>query len=192
MEIIVKKGIKNGYVRVSDEGKILITLPYHWRNDQKLIQELSKKGAWLLEHHKTRTFHRAIDAEGILLFGERVLFSDLPSLSSSELQQKFLKKILIDYAQPLVDHYLDVLWYPSTLLRVRKVKTRRWSCSADNRIMLNLSLLHLPTKLIRYVIIHEVCHVQEKNHSSRFRNLVEGFCPEYKKLRKELKNQIVL
>ena len=45
MEIIVKKGIKNGYVRVSDEGKILITLPYHWRNDQKLIQELSKKGA---------------------------------------------------------------------------------------------------------------------------------------------------
>ena len=73
---------------------------------------------------------------------------------------------------------------------IRKVRSKRGSCSYDNRIMLNLSLVHLPTRLIQYVIVHEVCHLKEKNHSLAFWALVAKYCPHFKVLRKELKNQI--
>ncbi|HCB51634.1 TPA: hypothetical protein DEP21_03600 [Patescibacteria group bacterium] len=56
---------------------------------------------------------------------------------------------------------------------------------------LNLDLIHLPTKLIKYVIIHEACHLKVKNHSTKFRDLVESYCPNYKLLRKELRNLVI-
>jgi hypothetical protein len=77
-------------------------------------------------------------------------------------------------------------------LRIRKVKSVRGTCSHDNRILLNQTLVHLPTRLIKYVIVHEACHLEQKNHSEKFWALVEKYCPKYKQLRKELKDQILL
>lgn len=57
--------------------------------------------------------------------------------------------------------------------------------------MLNQNLIHFSTKLILYVIIHEVCHLKEKNHQKTFWNLVEEFLPNWKSYRKQLKNIIL-
>lgn len=84
----------------------------------------------------------------------------------------------------------EKLGFKAIPLSIRQVKTKRGSCTHDNRIMLNQQLVHLPTKLIQYVIIHEACHLIEKNHSPDFWKLVSDFCPAFKSLRKELKDQI--
>ncbi|HSX28779.1 MAG TPA: SprT family zinc-dependent metalloprotease [Candidatus Saccharimonadales bacterium] len=67
--------------------------------------------------------------------------------------------------------------------------TRWGSCSSDNTINLNLSLMTLPDYLVDYVICHELCHTIQHNHSDRFWELVANLMPEWKAIRKELKDQ---
>jgi predicted metal-dependent hydrolase len=57
--------------------------------------------------------------------------------------------------------------------------------------MLNLSLIYLPREHIQYVIAHEAAHLIEKNHSSAFWNLVGQLFPDYKTVKKKMKNLII-
>lgn len=72
-------------------------------------------------------------------------------------------------------------------LSIRSQKTRWGSCSHKKNINLNCKLLFMPEEVVRYVMIHELCHTIEMNHSSRFWSLVEECDPEYKKNRSDLK-----
>lgn len=69
-----------------------------------------------------------------------------------------------------------------------KLAQSKWGhCSFDNKLMFNLKLLNAEKDILDYVIIHELAHIKVKNHSMRFWKEVEKFCPNYKKLRKNLK-----
>ncbi len=72
-------------------------------------------------------------------------------------------------------------------LSIRAQKTRWGSCSSKKNINLNCKLLFMPIEVVKYVMIHELCHTLEMNHSSRFWDLVADCDPEYKKHRKRLK-----
>lgn len=61
------------------------------------------------------------------------------------------------------------------------------SCSHDDNISLNIKLMKLPDEIIDYVILHELCHTVEKNHSADFWNLVRKVCPDCDTLRSRLR-----
>ena len=64
---------------------------------------------------------------------------------------------------------------------------RVWGSFDSNKQMkLNFKLVILPERLVEYVIIHELCHSKQMNHSTKFWKLVEKFCPDYKERKKEL------
>lgn len=72
-------------------------------------------------------------------------------------------------------------------ITIRGQKTRWGSCSRGGNLSFNFKLMSYSSAIIDYVIVHELCHLKEMNHSKDFWNLVEGIVPDYKMLRKELK-----
>lgn len=74
-----------------------------------------------------------------------------------------------------------------TAVTIRDNSTRWGSCSAKKRISLDVKLLFLPPELVRYVMLHELCHTQYLDHSTRFWSLLEQFEPACKTLRRQLR-----
>lgn len=70
---------------------------------------------------------------------------------------------------------------------VKRPKTRWASCSRNQSISLNAKLLFLPPEYVDYVLIHELCHIAEMNHSKRFWALVEHHNPNFRKLDNHLR-----
>src|SRR5712692_1170105 len=63
---------------------------------------------------------------------------------------------------------------------VKRQKTRWASCSRHGSISINTKLLFLPPDLVDYVLIHELCHLAEMNHSLKFWSMVAHHCPGYR------------
>jgi hypothetical protein len=68
----------------------------------------------------------------------------------------------------------------------------RWgSCTGEGNLRFNWRLIHFPSDVIDYVVIHELSHTVHHDHSDRFWSLVEKYCPSWKEQRKYLKRQMV-
>ncbi|MCF7835135.1 M48 family metallopeptidase [Candidatus Gracilibacteria bacterium] len=182
------KKIRHGYVRLSPNGKLSITIPHSLKNDENFKKSLIEKGEKLLSRNKKRIQIQSHTSDSIILFGEEVSIAQFPIPNKPI---PYLKSTLHEYIQPIADKYSDLIGKNYKEIKIRKLKSKRGSCSYDNVLTFNLDLIHLQTKYIKYVIIHEVCHIRVKNHSSKFRDLVGQYCPDYKKLRKELRNFII-
>ncbi|WP_050636443.1 M48 family metallopeptidase [Candidatus Stoquefichus sp. SB1] len=107
--------------------------------------------------------------------------------------EKYLKQVLLDYIEEKVIAYLA---YDFDLdmphIEIKKYKGRWGSCYyQQNRISFNLSLVHLEKDLIDYVIVHELTHFLQANHSSQFYQEIEKRMPDYKQRIKRLKEKHV-
>ncbi|HEU4655353.1 MAG TPA: SprT family zinc-dependent metalloprotease [Steroidobacteraceae bacterium] len=71
-------------------------------------------------------------------------------------------------------------------VQVRRQRTRWGSCSATGTISLNVCLLFLPPDVVRYLLVHELCHTRHMNHSARYWALVGQHEPDYERLDREL------
>ena len=72
------------------------------------------------------------------------------------------------------------------LVRLSNARSEWGSCNAKGDIRLNWRLVQLPPPLAEYVVVHEVAHIVELNHSRRFWALVEALLPGHAQLRREL------
>ena len=71
---------------------------------------------------------------------------------------------------------------------IKAQKTRWGSCSSLRNVNFNWKLIMMPQEIIDYVVVHELCHLKEMNHSADFWNRVEEIMPDYRNRRKWLKN----
>lgn len=88
-----------------------------------------------------------------------------------------------------LQHYAPQLGVHWRSLRLTDARTRWGSAKQDGSIMLNVKLLHYPQAVVDYVVVHELAHLHEMNHSPRFWAWVARACPDYRALRATLKAQ---
>lgn len=81
----------------------------------------------------------------------------------------------------------QALWVSdSPPLRILTMQTQWGSCSPNGRVTLNPNLVKAPRECIDYVILHELCHLAEHNHSERFYRLIGQVMPDWEKTKKRL------
>jgi predicted metal-dependent hydrolase len=86
-----------------------------------------------------------------------------------------------------IAYYSPLLNVAPRKIKLSSAKTQWGCCTVDGTIHLNVQLIKLPLRLLDYVVVHELAHLRELNHSPAFWNVVGSVCPNYKKLRSELK-----
>jgi predicted metal-dependent hydrolase len=84
-------------------------------------------------------------------------------------------------------HFSRVLDVRVHSIRLSSARTRWGTCHPDGRVHLNWRLIQAPPALIDYVVVHELAHLREPNHSSRFWTWVAGVLPDYKERRQALR-----
>lgn len=121
--------------------------------------------------------------------GEELWLAARPAADLSALTRRALQRRAIEHFAPRVNAAAASLGRPAPALALSSARTRWGSCSAGSGIRLNWRLIHLPPRLIDYVIAHEAAHLVEMNHGADFWAVVEQLHPGWRESRNELKRQ---
>ena len=105
----------------------------------------------------------------------------------SGLLRRWLQKHAREELVPWLDTVAGEMGARYRRAQVRGQRTRWGSCSDAGTISLNYSLLFLPPRLVRYLFVHELCHLRQLDHSPRFWAKVEAFSPQWRRLERELR-----
>lgn len=117
---------------------------------------------------------------------------EIQKLTMDEVKQ--LADIALKVIPEKVKHYAEIMNVQYGRITIRNQKTRWGSCSEKGNLNFNCLLMLAPDKVVDYVVVHELCHLIEMNHSKAFWQQVEGVMPDYKIYRQWLKvngNEII-
>lgn len=118
---------------------------------------------------------------------ERLPKSDLTQPQRKALEARY-RQAAKDYFPARVAYYEQIIGVDHTSITIRDQKTRWGSCSGRGGLNFNWRLMLAPPRVLDYVVVHELCHRIEMNHSAAFWHAVEMVLPDYKELRKWLRD----
>ena len=165
---VVRSSRKTLSLQIKTDGSLIVRCPRFY--PQKEIQKfVESKSAWILKNL------RQVES-----------LNSLPHFTEEELE------ILSDQAHSLIPQRVQY-WAPKVgvsygRITIRCQKTRWGSCSSQGNLNFNLLLMLTPPEVIDYIVVHELCHRKEMNHSPRFWAEVERVLPDYKAQIRWLKN----
>ena len=128
-----------------------------------------------LDKHLTAVNHREAEAAG------------LPPLKEQEIRA--LADKALAYIPQRTRHYAQLLHVTYGRITIRNQKTKWGSCSSQGNLSFNCLLMLCPPDVLDYVVIHELCHRKEMNHSPRFWAEVERLDPDFQAHRNWLKSE---
>ena len=122
-----------------------------------------------------------------LSFGKFILSQDCIE-KARDLFIAWYTKEAKDRLAERVDYYSNRFQLFPKGLKITSAKSRWGSCSRDNRLCISWRIMMAPLSVIDYILIHELVHIKEKNHSRKFWNCVGALLPDYKKDRRWLRD----
>lgn len=164
-------------------------LPETYETVPTLLELRAIGEQWLVELHLTRA--QSVTARSAVRAGVRCVRLSGPVHHRRKARiaiTAWLQRRAVATLIPLLRELAEETGMQPSTIRVRGAATRWGSCSHTNSISLNRKLLFLPRELVRMVLLHELCHTVEHNHSPRFWALLERHEPLWKPLRRELRN----
>lgn len=154
---------------IYQDGDFVITAPRSV-NQNIIEQFIIKKSQWILD--KLEYFKN---------------FSGNNILKKNEKDFSQHKKVTFALAKERTEHFNNIYKFKFNKINIKNQKTRWGSCSSIGNLNFNYKISLLPQQLSDYIIVHELCHLGEFNHSPKFWNLVAKTIPDYLELKKELK-----
>lgn len=155
-------------ITVTQEGKLLVKAPLRMP-DREIMRFLKQKQYWIykqtkhvLEDMQKRVVRSEEEIERLKLQARRVLTGK-------------------------TDYYKCLLGVNYQRIRIGSQRTRWGSCSTRGTISYNWHLILMPEQIMDYVVVHELCHLLEMNHSERFWKKVGELLPDYENRRKWLR-----
>lgn len=158
---IQKKKIKNLYIQIQN-GEVIVKVPYRMK-DNTIQEFVQKKAKWIAENLKKE--------------------KQKPQEEITPQKIENLKNTI----QMAIQKYTNQLKVYPNKIRIKNIKYAWGSCSSNRNITINAKLANKSKEAIEYVVLHELCHLKEMNHSKKFWDLVEGCMSDYKVYRKELR-----
>ena len=198
VKIIYKKN-RNIYFRFDNNLSLIVTCPKNTLNDD-IASLITKNEKALLKMYEKAKDIQKYDSEFWFLGNKyNVVYDEKITDVKLENDNIYTKDetMLNDYVNSQIDKIFNeevnickkcFAHLPKFTLRFRKMKTRWGVCNRkDNIITLNTELIKKKVELLDYVIIHEMAHFYEGNHSKNFWAIVEKACPNYKQRRADLR-----
>jgi len=153
-----------------DQGSgVVVTLPQ--RTSMSAVEKfLTQKAAWILrslEYFK----HSERNIPQQYIYGSYVKNKDRA----------------YEFAIQKIQQFNKVYGYRIKNVRIKNQKTIWGSCSRKGNINFNYKILFLPEHMAEYIVVHELCHIQEQNHSVVFWDLVAKFFPDHREIRRKLR-----
>jgi len=153
------------------------------------FREVLDKGYFKFSNEIYKIEYKKI--RGIKLNDDNIIYVN-PKIDTKLLEKKIIKLLINKYENRIIKYVQEINNSTYNFLNLGEVCLKyvssKWGhCTHKNDIMINLKLLNASIDILNYVIIHELAHIKHKNHSVSFWGEVEKFCPNYKKIRKDLK-----
>jgi len=124
-----------------------------------------------------------------LEINEHTQFRDISQVGKETIEKLYKKYAKEHFMQRLQEINNEHYGFKYNNVRVKNQTTRYGSCSSKGNLNFNWKVIMAPQKVVDYLLIHELAHLKEMNHSQKFWSLVERACPDYKTHRKWLKDK---
>lgn len=171
---IIRSNRKSIEIQVCSDGHVRVRAPY-LMSDGEIAAFLREKSQWIEKHL------RIVQDEQ----GRRKKEAPIQKLSLEELQE--LAEQALKVIPVKVRYYAEKIGVNYGRITIRNQKTRWGSCSAKGNLNFNCLLMLTPDEVQNYVVIHELFHRKEMNHSSKFWAEVAKTMPDYENYRNWLK-----
>jgi len=167
----VHKKARSLKLTVYPDARVIVTIPSRVpvRMREKLIKEfVLERAPWIQD---ALTHFRSLDR---------------PASHSAEEIKRYKNEALALVTERL--KYFNAFYgFSYTKISIKSQKTRWGSCSSKGALSFNYKIALLQPELVDYLVVHELCHLGEMNHSPRFWKLVKRAVPEYARLRNNLR-----
>lgn len=205
---IIRSSRKSIALVIDREGDLVVRAP-KWATRNQIMKFVETKQDWIYSKMMAAKKQLAENAPVEIEDGEEILYMG----KRCAIRRKIASKVFFDgeiFSVPDRTDAKDLLanWYKKqakmiiwdyvvkqarimqvspTGIRITSAKTRWGSCSAQFHLNFSYRLLMCPEEVIRYVVVHELCHIWHRDHSARFWQSVATYDPEYKVHEKWLK-----
>ena len=158
-------------LEITPAGQVVVRAPRHM-SEAEIRRFVDSKSSWLAKYLQKRLE----DVDSLQTEG---------SFTEQEIERmvKLAKQVIPEK----VAYYARVMGVSYGRISIRKQKTRWGSCSREGNLNFNCLLMMAPPEVLDYVVVHELSHRLEMNHSARFWAQVEKAIPDYRAPRKWLK-----